>query len=57
MKLLKSKKFQMAVAGLIVVIISHFIPDIDPIELKNVVYLIVAYIIGQGLADFGKEAN
>lgn len=57
MKLLKSKKFQMALVGIIVVIIGNYIPDIDKDRLTEIVYLIVAYIASQGLADFGKEAK
>lgn len=57
MDLLKSKKFQMALAGVIVVIITNFIPDINDTSLTEIVGLIIAYIIGQGLADFGKEAK
>lgn len=57
MDIVKSKKFQMAVIGIIVVIITNFIPDIDEAELTKIVALIISYIIGQGLADFGKEKN
>lgn len=57
MDLIKSKKFQMAVAGIIVVIIANYIPEIDEAEVRNVVGLVIAYIVGQGLADFGKEAK
>jgi uncharacterized protein YqeY len=57
MDLLKSKKFQMAMAGVVVVIITQFIPEIDESELTKIVALIIAYIGAQGLADFKKEAN
>jgi uncharacterized protein involved in cysteine biosynthesis len=57
MDLIKSKKFQMAIAGIIVVVVTSFIPEIDEAELTKIVGLIVAYIVGQGLADFGKEAK
>jgi uncharacterized protein YqeY len=57
MDLLKSKKFQAAVAGVIVVIITSFIPEIDEAELTKIVALIIAYIGAQGLADFKKEAS
>jgi uncharacterized protein involved in cysteine biosynthesis len=55
MEILKSRKFQASVTGIIVVIVSGFIPEIDEAELSKVVILIVSYVIGQGLADFGKE--
>jgi hypothetical protein len=57
MDLLYSKKFQMAVIGIIVTVITSFIPEIDKVELTAIVTLIVANILGQGLADFGKEAK
>jgi hypothetical protein len=57
MDLLYSKKFQMAVIGIVVTIITSFIPEIDKVELTAIVTLIVANILGQGLADFGKEAK
>lgn len=57
MDLIKSKKFQMAIAGMIVVIVTSYIPEIDEDALTKIVGLIVAYIVGQGLADFGKEAK
>ena len=57
MDLLKSKKFQAAVAGVIVVVVTGFIPEIDESALTEIIALIIAYIVGQGLADFGKEAK
>jgi uncharacterized membrane protein SirB2 len=57
MELIKSKKFQMAIVGIVVVIITSFIPEIDEKSLTEIVALIIAYIVGQGLADFGKEAK
>lgn len=55
MKILKSKKFQMTLGGIIVVIITNYIPEIDKAEVTKIVGLIVAYVFSQGLADFGKE--
>lgn len=55
--LFKSKKFQASIAGVIVVIVSNFIPEIDEAELTKIVALFVSYIISQGLADFSKEAK
>jgi hypothetical protein len=57
MDLIKSKKFQAALGGVIVVIVTSFIPEIDEAELTKIVALIIAYVVGQGLADFGKEAK
>lgn len=53
--LLQSKKFQAALIGLIVVIAQHFVPGLQEVDLYALLAPFVAYIIGQGLADFGKE--
>lgn len=55
--LLKSKKFQASIAGIIAVIITAFIPEIGEAEVTKIVALIISYVIGQGLADFGKESG
>ncbi len=55
MDLLRSKKFQAASLGLIVAIGGHFGFDLDSDILLTVLSPILAYIAGQGLADFGKE--
>jgi hypothetical protein len=57
LSLFKSKKFQASIAGVIVVVVSAFIPEIDEAELTKIVALIISYVIGQGLADFGKEGK
>jgi uncharacterized protein involved in cysteine biosynthesis len=57
MDILKSKKFQASIVGVIVVIISNFIPEIDEAEINKIVALVISYVIGQGLADFGKEGK
>ena len=53
--LLKSKKFQALLVGLIVLLLQQWIPGVNETQATEVVALIVAYIIGQGLADLGKE--
>ena len=50
----KSKKFQAAIVGIIVVILTNIVPGLPEESTTQVVGLIIAYIIGQGLADFGK---
>ena len=57
MDLFKSKKFQMALVGIIVAVVGHMIPEIDQAALTEVAAVIVAYLISQGLADFGKEGK
>jgi uncharacterized protein involved in cysteine biosynthesis len=53
--ILKSKKFQALLVGLIVVIVQQYIPGLDETKALEVVGLISAYILGQGFADWGKE--
>ncbi len=55
MDLLKSKKFQAAMIGLIVAIAGHYGLDLNDQTLAATLAPIVAYILGQGAADFGKE--
>jgi uncharacterized protein involved in cysteine biosynthesis len=55
MDIFKSKKFQAALVGLVVVIAEHFVPGLADLPVQDVLMLIAAYILGQGLADFGKE--
>lgn len=51
--LLKSRKFWAALAGLLLVVLRHFAPDfpVSDVEMTNVVYILVAYILGTGLSD------
>ena len=53
--ILKSKKFQSVVAGFVIIILNSFFHLLDEDAINKLVLLIVAYIGGQGLADFGKE--
>lgn len=53
--MLGSKK---ALATLIGVLLTVFAPKmgIPPEKIQDIVYLVMAYIVGQGVADFGKGA-
>ncbi len=55
--ILLSKKFQAALVGVAAVVLAEFVPGLQEAELVAVLTPIVAYIIGQGLADLGKEAQ
>jgi hypothetical protein len=57
MEIFKSKKFQASIVGVVVVVVTSFIPEIDEAELIKIVALIISYVISQGLADFGKEGK
>ncbi len=54
MEIFKSKKWQAAMVGIIVATIGHFNESFAGIA-EQVLWVIMAFIGGQGLADFGKE--
>ena len=54
MGLLTSKKFQAAVIGVVVMVLGEVGLQLDPDTLLLVVSPIIAYIVGQGVADIGK---
>ena len=56
MMIFKSKKFWMAIAGVVAVLMSHFF-GVEESKVLEIVALIISFILGQGLADFGKEAK
>lgn len=51
-----SKKWLLAVAGAITAILMKLLPE-SPLTTTEILMPVVAYIIGQGLADFGKHRN
>ena len=54
---LKSKKWWIGIVGVLVPVINSFLPEGTQLELAQVVQVLTplfAYIVGQGLADFGK---
>lgn len=53
-KMLKSKKFWYAVVGVVVTFLNDTF-GLDPVQTESIIYSIIALILGQGLADFGKE--
>jgi uncharacterized protein (DUF697 family) len=54
--LLKSKKVQASFVGVTLVSVDKiFGLDLDPLVVAEIVTIIVAYIIGQGVADAGKH--
>lgn len=54
--LLGSKKFLVMLAGIIVAVLAKVGVPLDPDLVNQVVGLAAAYIVGQGIADHGKEA-
>ena len=53
-KMLYSKKFWAALVGLFVDLVGDR-AGVDADALTKAVWVIVSYVLGQGLADFGKE--
>jgi uncharacterized membrane protein len=53
LNLLKSRKFWAAVAGLLLIVVQEFMPSfpLDAEQVTNVIYVVVAFIIGTGLED------
>lgn len=55
-EMLRSKKFLALVVAVIVAIGGRFGLELDLAEVGLIVGAIAAYIVGQGIADNGKEA-
>ena len=54
MGIFKSKKFLMAIGGVIAQVVMYFLSV--PIEVSMAILSpIIAFIVGQGIADIGKE--
>ena len=53
--LFRSKKALTALAGTIVALAARLGWDISPDELMPILSPLMAYIVGQGIADHGKE--
>jgi hypothetical protein len=51
--LLKSRKFWAALVGIVMVIVTHFVPDfpIPEDQILSLILVIVSYILGTALED------
>lgn len=54
--LLSSKKFVATITGIIATLVAKIGWEVDGEALAAIVALIVSYVVGQGVADHGKEA-
>ena len=54
--LFSSKKFLVMLSGIVITVASKLGLNIDPNTLNQILAIIAAYIVGQGIADHGKEA-
>ena len=57
MELLLSKKFQVAVLGVVVMILAELGLDLDVETLLAIVSPLIAFILGLGVAYIGKEID
>jgi hypothetical protein len=59
LELLKSRKFWAAIVGLAFVLLKNFWPNFPLAEnqIADVVYLVVAFILGTALEDAGRAAQ
>ena len=57
MGLFKDAKFQMAVVGMIVVVIRYFLPEIDEASLYSIVGVIVAFILGTSAVEYAEKRD
>ena len=53
--ILKSKKGQAFLAGVILLVCKDLI-GLSPEDAEKIVGLVMAYVVGQGISDHGKEA-
>ena len=58
-QLFTSKKFWVMIGGVLALILVTAVPQLAEYQeqIPELVWLLVSYILGQGLADFGKEAK
>lgn len=56
MSLLKSKKFWVSISGVVAVIVSHLF-GVGESAVLEVTGIVIALVLGQGLADLGKNAT
>ena len=54
--LIGSKKFVVFVSGSIAAYLLKYKINVDPVLVEGFIAALVAYLLGQGLADVGKEA-
>ena len=53
--LIRSRKFWAAVVGFVMMFIKEFVPNFpfDEMQVEQMVWLLVAYIVGTGIEDSG----
>ena len=56
MAIFKSKKFWMSIAGVFTILLSEWV-GLSEDKLMGIAGIFISYVIGQGIADKGKEAE
>lgn len=54
--LLSSKKFIAAIIGVVIAIAARYGFNVDPDLVREIVAILIAFILSQGISDFGKES-
>lgn len=54
--LFASKKFIAAIIGIVVAVGARYGLNLDPDLVREIVLILIAYILAQGVADHGKDA-
>jgi len=54
--LINSKKFKVLLGGTLILIIQSMVPELANLNIEALLKLMAAYLVGQGVADFGKGA-
>ena len=57
--LIRSRKFWAAIVGVIMMIVKEAFPNfpLDEAQVEQIVWLLIAYIIGTGIEDSGMAAK
>ena len=53
---LKSRKLWVTVSAMGLLVIKAWFPELEDLNTVELIGLVSAYLVGQGVADFGKEA-
>lgn len=57
-KLFSSKKFVAAFSAVVLAVLNDiFSLGVDPATTQEIIGVVIAYVLGQGIADHGKEAK
>lgn len=55
-ELFSSKKFLVMITAIIAYVLARVGWDVDPKQIDTIMQVVAGYLVGQGIADHGKEA-